>query len=596
MTRTSTFKRTGHSSAKCVRKNRGLRFENLECRALMSVSSPVSTVEPKLAASNAVTAAAVTIDSKEFEGLSTAEQNQLNSLAAGMSADAAAAATVVVSARLRSDGTLVIHGCKGNDTVTVGFTNDNCGAVQMTHEVNGARVVPGQRFYNVTNILFFAYDGANVFHNNTTLRSCVVGGSGKDTFTGSNGEDVFYGLEGGDTLSGNGGNDRLYGGSGADVLTSDTGPFAVSVVKGGRDNDKLTGGDGLDYLYGDSGIDTIVDGNGMLNGGSGNDILKGTNVGYLEMHGGSGQEDTIKIRSSISDYVRVSGDDFDGSSQVRNQTFNALPVVRSLSANSSAITVGANVTLTANGVADDQGMRGVTFFRESNGLPGFQYGYGGDTFLVDDRIAADGWKTVIATDRLAVGRQVFYAIATDSNGAYCQPVSTAVTLKKASTASGSLSAAYSRGTGTPFIALKANGLTGPDGTVSSVIFYRETNGQSGFQSTDEFIAADYTPGNGWSAVLPAGNLASGQYTFWAVAKGSDGRFGQPVSAAVAVSNSMAAGSQSATLANALALSSVLDESVDTEAWLCELAGTVAGSAERRNAGLAAIDDVFAGRP
>ncbi len=167
-------------------------------------------------------------------------------------------------------------------------------------------------------MVFNAYDGNDVFDNNTALPTVTRGGNGDDQFTGGRGNDTFYGDGGNDALYGRGGSDTLYGGAGDDML--ETGDASGSEAKtknhayGGAGNDLLRGGGGYDRLLGQAGSDHLfdTDGWGYLDGGRGDDILRGTLLKQpkqLEMHGRAGN-DKLWWRNSNSGWKWINGDDF----------------------------------------------------------------------------------------------------------------------------------------------------------------------------------------------------------------------------------------------------------------------------------------------
>jgi Ca2+-binding RTX toxin-like protein len=208
---------------------------------------------------------------------------------------------------------------------------DNQGAqVTLYHKVNGRYVAYRQGFNGVRRIEFRAYNGNNEFHNNTSLPSKAIGGDHADKFNGGRGKDRFFGNGGDDVLYGRSGSDRLYGGAGRDLLVAGNGAggeaHTVNVLKGGKQDDTLVGGGGLDKMYGGRGNDELWDlfGNGYLNGGSGNDELRGTDVTYMEMHGRSGK-DRLWHRTSISGWIPVNGDDYLYRAPTRRLSENALP-------------------------------------------------------------------------------------------------------------------------------------------------------------------------------------------------------------------------------------------------------------------------------
>lgn len=148
----------------------------------------------------------------------------------------------------------------------------------------------------------------------------IYGGSGHDQLQGGAGEDWIYGFNGYDYLRGDDGNDHLYGGSGYDNLLGGTGNDSLF---GQSDGDTLNGGSGSDYLVGGTGsdtvdystrtanlvitldnryaapndgeageLDTVLDDIESVLGGSGNDLIVGSDFQNF-LNGGAGN-DTIR--------------------------------------------------------------------------------------------------------------------------------------------------------------------------------------------------------------------------------------------------------------------------------------------------------------
>jgi hypothetical protein len=316
---------THHSAKKCSRKNRGLQFENLEGRALMS-ATPLAASIPVPHTRSAVAAAvapAIPISANELHGLTSQEAAQLKSLAA-LGSVAAASSYTPPKATVTANGTLIIHGCKGTDNVNVAFEN-NC--VELTHTTANYHVIEdGRKFTGVKQIIFLGYDGDNTFSNHTNLPSQAIGGAGVDNFfSSSSAKDTFFGLGGDDYLYGYSvsGSDYLFGGTGNDRLEDRNGATSVNVLKGGKGNDSLVGGGGKNYMYGDDGNDTLSKGLfsntgvGYLYGGAGNDILSGQDYPdypnsrniKLEMHGGTGNDKLI-VTAGVMPARRWAGDDY----------------------------------------------------------------------------------------------------------------------------------------------------------------------------------------------------------------------------------------------------------------------------------------------
>lgn len=104
-------------------------------------------------------------------------------------------------------------------------------------------------------------------------------------------------------------------------------------------------------------------------------------------------------------------------STVLTVTIPPKPVIGSFAVSPGSIVVGGTVTLTASNVTAPAGsVSGVTFFRETNGIPGLQAG-------ADSVVGAGGragttttWTLATSTANLAPGSATYYAMAADSAG------------------------------------------------------------------------------------------------------------------------------------------------------------------------------------
>ncbi|HBO44388.1 MAG TPA: hypothetical protein DD670_10740 [Planctomycetaceae bacterium] len=87
------------------------------------------------------------------------------------------------------------------------------------------------------------------------------------------------------------------------------------------------------------------------------------------------------------------------------------------------------------------------------------------------------------------------------------------------------------------ITLTTHGVTGPNGTVSSVAFYREANDLAGLQTGtggDLLLFVDTNATDGWTTTVSTDTLPPVDHTFYAVATGDDGETSTPVSTTVTV--------------------------------------------------------------
>jgi Ca2+-binding RTX toxin-like protein len=136
------------------------------------------------------------------------------------------------------------------------------------------------------------------------------GGLDRDILGGGEGDDTLYGGKGDDVIGGNADKDKLFGGDGKDVMNGGEGADQVfggakdDRLFGGQDHDSLYGGDGDDFLRDndemafllsdpDDFIKWLFDGGkyrdlqlNMLLGVAGNDIIEGPGL----LSGGSGND------------------------------------------------------------------------------------------------------------------------------------------------------------------------------------------------------------------------------------------------------------------------------------------------------------------
>ena len=207
----------------------------------------------------------------------------------------------------------------------------------------------------------------------------------------------------------------------------------------------------------------------------------------------------------------------------------APPVIRALSALPSPVPAGNMITLSASGVADtnlDGSVSTVAFYLESNGTAGPQTGSGGDTLLGTATSGSAGvWSLPgVATTGLAPGSYTYYAVATDNYSAASAVASTAETLSPVAPSIGSLAGSPNPVAAGSAFTLSASGVADPNtgGSVSSVTFYRESNGTTGLQTGTggDTLIGTVTSGSGGVWSLPSVStvgLAPGSYTYYAVA-------------------------------------------------------------------------------
>jgi serralysin len=157
---------------------------------------------------------------------------------------------------LAGDGTRLIVGTSGNDTLSGAGDNDAIYGLDGNDQLSG--------------------NGGHDY---------IYGGTGADAINGGDGNDHLYGFgstagaDGADTITGGSGGDYIQGNSGADYIDAGEDDDRVQA---GADNDTVLGGNGNDSINGNFGNDRI-------DGGAGNDLLRG-GKGSDEIFGGDGND------------------------------------------------------------------------------------------------------------------------------------------------------------------------------------------------------------------------------------------------------------------------------------------------------------------
>jgi len=212
--------------------------------------------------------------------------------------------------------------------------------------------------------------------------------------------------------------------------------------------------------------------------------------------------------------------------QTTNTITSLPPAIDALTVDPDPAVRPTQVTLTAVGVVDPDGtVASVAFYRETNGAVGLQTGDGGDTLVGTDLSSADGWTSTFSSGALGLGTHTYYAQATDGDGETSAVASVSHTIENATPVIGSLAGVPNPASRPDNVTLTADSVTDPDGTVASVAFYHETNGEAGLQigdGGDTLVSVDSDDTDGWTASVATAALALGSHTFYALATDNDG--------------------------------------------------------------------------
>ena len=140
---------------------------------------------------------------------------------------------------------------------------------------------------------------------------------------------------------------------------------------------------------------------------------------------------TTGLGGGVYTYYALATDSSSATSNVLTTTLSingpSAPTIGSFSASPTTAIPGTLVTLQASNVTQTGGtISNVTFYEESNGVPGLQIG--SDTALGTGTQGGSSWFDSTDTTGLPAGPQVYYAVATNSRGVSSVTSSTTVTL------------------------------------------------------------------------------------------------------------------------------------------------------------------------
>lgn len=213
---------------------------------------------------------------------------------------------------------------------------------------------------------------------------------------------------------------------------------------------------------------------------------------------------------------------------VTNSVFiDAKPTVGSLTIPSTPLIPGNALTLTAVSVADTDGtVTNAEFYRDVNGNSVIDVGT--DQLLAADSNGADGWSVVVpgsTTAGLPTGSIRYMVRVQDNLGAWSTARATSGYVSNPPTV-GAL-------TGTPSpvnkgsnLTLSATGVSEPDvgQTVSSVTFYRDSNSNGVWDTSDASLGTDTNSADGWTWTGSTSSFTAGTNRFFARAKDSVGLY------------------------------------------------------------------------
>ena len=214
---------------------------------------------------------------------------------------------------------------------------------------------------------------------------------------------------------------------------------------------------------------------------------------------------------------------------------NILPQIGSVTLFPDPVTQNEIATLTAFNVSDSDGfILEVQFYRDSNGNNLFDDGV--DELLGIDTSSAGGWNQTFVTTNFPIGINRYFVRAMDDRGDFSNTVTVIGEILP------NMPPVIDLLTGSPDpviqgenLNLQADNVTDPDGNVSQVVFYLDSNGNSLFdEGIDEIISTDNNGADGWSWTGSTAAFSAGDQRFFARAQDDDDEWSDPVSTVVSI--------------------------------------------------------------
>ncbi len=200
---------------------------------------------------------------------------------------------------------------------------------------------------------------------------------------------------------------------------------------------------------------------------------------------------------------------------------NALPTVGSLAQTPGEVARPGLLALTATGVADPDGSVGrVEFYRDANGNGVLDPA--GDLLLGIDADGANGWSWSASTAGWPLGQQTYLARAHDNDGAWGVAASATGAVRNALPTIAALVDSPDPVMRSGALTLAAQGVADPDGSVTTVEFYRDADGNGVLNpGVDTLLGTDANGADGWSWSGSTLGWALGAHAYLARARDND---------------------------------------------------------------------------
>ncbi len=205
------------------------------------------------------------------------------------------------------------------------------------------------------------------------------------------------------------------------------------------------------------------------------------------------------------------------------------PTIAGLTDSPDPVTRGQVLTLTANGVADADGMVVLAeFYRDQNGNGTLEPA--SDLLLGTDMVAGDGWQIPVDTTAWLPGYYTYFARAQDDDALWSNVVSTTGQVNERPVIVSLTDSPDPVTAGVQNLVQTANGVSDVDGSVVRVEFWRDQNGNGTLEpASDLLLGFDTQSAGGWQSTIDTTGWASGTYTYLARAQDDDGAWSLVVS-------------------------------------------------------------------
>ena len=223
-------------------------------------------------------------------------------------------------------------------------------------------------------------------------------------------------------------------------------------------------------------------------------------------------------------FARVQGTNgvWYGPVQASTIILNNAPTIRSLAASRPVVaTVGDAFSIQARGIADvDGSIASVRYYRESDVAGSGTFDPVSDVLL--GTVTGSAINRPFAVASLAAGVHRFYAVAVDNEGATSTASTVTARVNAAPTIATFTSSPASGLRRSTTFTLTAGGVADTDGSIRSVQFHVDVNGNGVLDSRDRSLAGGTRSGSVWTARIRPGQLPLGTMSLFAVATDNDG--------------------------------------------------------------------------